>query len=153
MLPSNILVDSESWRVTGVVDWAEAEWLPFGVGLYGIEHLLGYISAPLGQREKTVDVSRSGVHFKYYKQADRLRKVFWRELGRRVPLIEENEMVEAVRLARNVGVLLWHGFAWDEGKLDRVVNTVDDGEEVAFLEAMLDTSTMEVSKVGYRKCL
>jgi hypothetical protein len=153
MLPSNILVDPESWRVTGVVDWAEAEWLPSGIGLYGVEHLLGYISVPPGEEDDKVGVSRSGVHFKYYKQADRLRNVFWQELNRRVPQTEEIDMAKAVRLARNVGVLLWHGFAWDEGKLDRVVNTVDDSEEVAFLEAMLDTSTMEVSKVGYRKCL
>src|SRR5690242_6884487 len=46
LIPSNILVDEETWNITGLVDWAEAEWLPFGTCLYGLEHLLGSLRLP-----------------------------------------------------------------------------------------------------------
>lgn len=39
--PMNILVSPTTGRVTGIIDWAEAEVLPFGLALYGLENLLG----------------------------------------------------------------------------------------------------------------
>ena len=30
-------------QITGIIDWAEAEVLPFGLALYGLENLLGYM--------------------------------------------------------------------------------------------------------------
>jgi len=127
LLPSNIMVDEETWAVNGYVDWAEAEWLPFGVGIYGLEHLLSYVDG---------DAGRPLVVF--YEQADQLRKHFWAVLERLVPDVSETTVREAVLVARDVGVLLWHGFAWDDGRIDRVVNAVDDGEDLAYLHAFID---------------
>ncbi|EGP84159.1 uncharacterized protein MYCGRDRAFT_48997 [Zymoseptoria tritici IPO323] len=137
LLPSNILVNPDDWRVSGIVDWAEGEWLPFGIGLWGVEHLLGYMS-------KNGEHGRIGkAEVVYFSRADLLREHFWQGLKRRIPRLEEEVMARAVRLARDVGILLWHGFAWDDGRLDRVINAADDREELAFLEAMLDVAENE----------
>jgi len=50
----------------------------------------------------------------------------------------------SVLVAKEVGILLWHGFAWDEGRIDRVVDERDDGEEVEMLRAFLSESGGEV---------
>ena len=39
----NILVSPITGRITGIIDWAEAKVLPFGLALYGLENLLGYM--------------------------------------------------------------------------------------------------------------
>ncbi|KAH9821991.1 Phosphotransferase enzyme family [Teratosphaeria destructans] len=127
LLPSNILVGPASWRIRGVIDWAEAEWLPFGICLYGLEHLLGCMETAVGSRPK----------FVYYRQAKELRDGFWGLLLEQIPELENPELLAQVMLARDVGVCLWRGFAWDDGAIDRVVNVDDDEEEVAFLEAFL----------------
>ena len=36
VVPSNIMVEPTTCRLTGFVDWAEAEVLPFGLCLYGL---------------------------------------------------------------------------------------------------------------------
>lgn len=121
-LPTNILVDEKDWTLKSLVDWAEAEYLPFGMTLYGIEHLLGYMT---------------GSKFIYYQQAFAIRQAFWRRLRELVPELKDERVWKAVLVSREIGMLLWHGIAWDDGKLDRVVNAVDDVEEVAYLEAFL----------------
>lgn len=110
LIPSNVLVDSESWAVTGLVDWAEAEWLPFGTCVYGVEHLLG----------RMVGVGREEQVWKYFEGSMGMRKVFWDAVAKESPELEGRW--EEVECMRDVGVLLWYGFAWDEGKIDRVVN-------------------------------
>ncbi|KAF2241293.1 hypothetical protein BU26DRAFT_469500 [Trematosphaeria pertusa] len=135
LIPSNILVDEETWRIAGMVDWAEAEWLPFGTCLYGLEHLLGYPSRYCLASESLGTVARTRLKWWYYGNADELRMFFWERLveerpGMRVRLGD-------VGVMRDVGVLLWLGYAWDEGRIDRVVNEVDDGEEVECLRAFL----------------
>lgn len=39
----NIIVDLLFGRLCGFIDWVEGEYLFFGVGLYGLEEILGYI--------------------------------------------------------------------------------------------------------------
>ncbi|KAJ4376614.1 hypothetical protein N0V86_006728 [Didymella sp. IMI 355093] len=123
LIPSNILVKEETWEITGLVDWAEAERLPFGSCLYGLEHILGFL------RESSKPT------FVYYDHAAQLRQLFWTTLIRVVPGITERQ--DEVQVMRDVGALLWHGFAWDEGAIDRVINEVNDGEELAKLRAFL----------------
>ncbi|KAK3616150.1 hypothetical protein LTR56_026151 [Elasticomyces elasticus] len=130
LIPSNIHVSAESWRVEGYVDWAEAEQLPFGLCLYGLENLLGYT-------EKEGGTPR----FIYYSQAEELRATFWNALEQELPEVKSNDVRTAIDVARAAGILLWHGFAFDDGKLDRVVNAVDDAEELELLEAHLDLRT------------
>jgi len=126
LIPSNILVDQNTWEITGLVDWAEAEYLPFGTCLYGLEHLLGTTS---------LDLPTSAPKWTYFNGATRLRELFWARLIDAVPELEAR--MGDVRVMRDVGVLLWHGIAWDDGAIDRVVNDVDDVEELVKLRAFL----------------
>jgi hypothetical protein len=125
LIPTNILVDKETWEITGIVDWAEAEWLPFGMSLYGLDHCLGFL-----------EHSSSTPVFRYHQGANDLKKTFWRKLVEVKPGVKER--LESVRAIRDVGVFLWLGYAWDDGKIDRVVNEVDDAEDLARLRSFLD---------------
>lgn len=125
LLPSNIMIDAETWKLNGLVDWAESEDLPFGLALYAVEHVLGYLDV----RED------GGSEWVWYEQARVLREFFESRL--RESLASAISEVD-VRVARDVGVLLWHGFAWDDGKIDRVVNEEDDALELLYLRAFLE---------------
>lgn len=129
LIPSNTLVDQQTWRIVGLIDWAEAEWLPFGISLYGLEHLLGYL-------EKGDDHGKS--RFCYYTQARELWDAFWTEIEQQRPEIVAEPVRSAVDLARDAGILLWHGIAWDGGRLDRVIGAYDDEAEFELLQAFLE---------------
>ncbi|KAF3050033.1 hypothetical protein E8E11_004357 [Didymella keratinophila] len=58
LIPSNILVDEQTWKITGLVDWAEAEHLPFGTCLYGLEHLLGQTEAKLSTEQILAELKK-----------------------------------------------------------------------------------------------
>ncbi|KAI1375009.1 hypothetical protein F4677DRAFT_150769 [Hypoxylon crocopeplum] len=122
-LPSNIIVSPRSGKLSGLIDWAEAEFLPFGIGMYGLQELLGE--------------DRDG-HFVYYSEAKYLRNLFWKELMSDLPDLALNaRRVALVRKAQILGILLWHGIAFDNGKLDRVVEDGKDDGEVERLDAFL----------------
>ncbi|KAI0480253.1 hypothetical protein GGR56DRAFT_262098 [Xylariaceae sp. FL0804] len=122
-LPSNIQVFPKSGQISGLLDWAEAEWLPFGVGMYGLEELLG---------QDTDD------HFVDYPEAQRLRNLFWRELTRALPqLAQDARTLATIRKAQTLGILLWHGIAFDDGKLNRAVAEGQDDREIDRLDAFL----------------
>lgn len=136
IVAANIMVHPSSGKLTGLVDWAEAERLPFGTCLYGLEEILG-------------EMTPSG--FQYSGDAEELRALFWAELQRHLPELEQKSALDAVKLARDLGVLLWHGIAFDNGAIDRVVQEDRDVEEVRRLDAFLDLSGHEdldwVSKI------
>lgn len=123
LVPGNLILDPSSSRLLGLVDWAEAEILPFGINLYGLEELLGQLT-PKG--------------FQYRRDAPVLRAIFWRQLAVEIPALEEARTLRAVRLARDLGVLLWYGIAFDDGAIDRVVEEGRDVAEVARLDAFLE---------------
>lgn len=103
LIPSNLLIDEATTSIQGFIDWAEAEYLPFGIPLYGLEHLLGYRS-----------ISHPTSTFTYYSCAPDLRRHFWKELRERIPDLSEDPLLEkAVLLARDVGIFLWYGYAWE----------------------------------------
>jgi hypothetical protein len=133
LIPSNILVDEGTWEVTGLVDWAEAENMPFGMCLYGLEYLLGFVSTV--QYEVAHSMLDAPV-FVYHDFAKYLRDIFWRRLCELVPDVKIRH--EDVKVMRDVGVLLWYGYAWDDGAIDRVVNEADDAVEVACLRSFLN---------------
>ncbi|KAG5743677.1 hypothetical protein H9Q70_013612 [Fusarium xylarioides] len=58
----NILVD-DSGYITGVIDWAESEFCPFGISLWALENILGHMDA-------------MGWH--YHDNSKELREEFWR---------------------------------------------------------------------------
>jgi aminoglycoside phosphotransferase (APT) family kinase protein len=128
LIPSNMLVNEDTCNITGLVDWAEAEFLPFGTCLYGLEHLLGtLVSAPRDGRTSWV--------YRYSSGAQELRDLFYNTLTSLVPELKHRQ--EELWLMRDIGVFLWHGYAWDDGAIDRVVDEANDGEELAKLRAML----------------
>ncbi|KAH7044640.1 hypothetical protein B0J12DRAFT_577806, partial [Macrophomina phaseolina] len=130
VVPGNLLVDERTGRLNGLVDWAEAEVGIWGLGLYGLEFLLGY--------GKSVGARGADYTFTYYAQAPELRKSFWEEVKRGIGSeFERPEAQEAVAVIRDVGVLLWFGYAWDEGQIDRVVNERDDPREMLLLRTFL----------------
>ncbi|KAG9243473.1 hypothetical protein BJ878DRAFT_481078 [Calycina marina] len=118
----NMMIDPSSGRLRGLVDWAEAEVLPFGISIYGLEEIIGDMT-PAGFR---------------YQDASALRTVFWNELTAQLPELRQREVLEAVKHARDLGVLLWHGIAFDDGAINRVVEEGRDFEEICRLDAFLD---------------
>lgn len=135
VVPANMMVrrprgaSSGEVALSGFLDWAEAEYLPFGVGIYGLEALLG-------------EPARDG-HFSYYPEAGELRGYFWKRLETEVPELRLQSGSESFRknveAAHALGVLLWHGIAFDNGRLDRVVDEwkVEDAEEVRILDLFI----------------
>lgn len=130
LLPSNIMIDSTTWAINGFVDWAEAEFLPFGLCFYAVEHLLGCLNDERCTEQQT---------FVFYEQAPILRSHFWKLLTQRILELNDTSVRDAVVLARDVGILLWHGIAFDDGKIDRVVEPERDPVEVAYLKAFLES--------------
>ncbi|KAK4242605.1 hypothetical protein C8A03DRAFT_11173 [Achaetomium macrosporum] len=122
-------------ELNGLIDWAEGEYLPFGVGLYGVEEVLGrMVDVPVkggGEGDKRR-------RFEYHPCAGRLREVFWEELEAAVPaLVEDKVLRKRVEKARLLGLLLWYGIAFDDGALDRVVCPGRDDEELQKLDLFL----------------
>lgn len=140
LIPSNVLVDEDTWEVTGVVDWAEAEYLPFGTCLYGLELLLGHLTPIPSSPTQSHDLAAAGTSpsFTYVENASGLRNAFWRCLIEAVPEIGSRQ--EDVRTMRDMGVLLWYGYAWDDGAINRVVNEADDPIEMASLRVFLNVA-------------
>lgn len=123
IVPGNIIVNPTSGELLGFVDWAEAERLPFGICLYGLEEILGQMTA-------------SG--FRYDIRANELRGIFWDKLKSCIPELLQPANLKAVKLARDLGVLLWHGIAFDNGAIDRVVQEGKDVDEIRRLDAFLE---------------
>lgn len=134
LIPSNIMIDRATWQIKGYIDWAEAEMLPYGLCQYGVEHLLGYLETEeCGERPR----------FIYYEQADELRATFTTALEKQVPEMASPSVRAALALTRNIGIFLWQGFAWDDGRIDRVINPIDDARELAYLEAFMGVLPVE----------
>ncbi|KAL7950536.1 hypothetical protein V8C42DRAFT_123579 [Trichoderma barbatum] len=126
VLPGNMMVDAKTGRLTGLIDWAEAEWLPFGMALYGVEEVLGEHILSEG--------------FRYYHDHEELRQLFWSKflsLTRRQAI--QPPRVEA---ARNLGILLWRGIAFDDGRIDRVVEAGRDDSEIQKLRLFLEAPSV-----------
>jgi len=137
IVAGNVMVDPSSGRLLGLVDWAEAERLPFGITLYGLEEFLG---------EMTV------TGFQYHQDASDLRKIFWEQLMNQIPELHNSRVVGAVKLARDLGVLLWHGIAFDNGAIDRVVEEGKDVDEIYRLDAFLDISSSQLVDISSDVC-
>jgi hypothetical protein len=128
IVPGNIIVEPSSGQLLGLVDWAEAERLPFGICFYGLEEILGEMTAG---------------GFQYHAHATDLRDIFWDELKKCIPELQQAAVLEVVKLARKLGILLWHGIAFDNGALDRVVQEGRDVDEIRRLDTFLDLPEQE----------
>jgi hypothetical protein len=136
LVPSNIMVHPDSGMLRGLVDWVEAEYLPFGLALYGLEYLLGFACSKNSDRRDSM--TNTSTRFTYYDCAPALRAHFWATLLDKVPELKTDlETLKAVHLAKVIGTLLWFGFAWDRGAIDRVVSAERDAEVWAHLHAFI----------------
>ncbi|PQE16029.1 kinase-like domain protein [Rutstroemia sp. NJR-2017a WRK4] len=138
IVASNIIIDAATGRLVGFVDWAEGEPLPFGVCLYGLEEILG-------------EMTSAG--FQYDEDAPYLRQIFWTELMSQIPELNQAPTMEAVKMARDLGVLLWHGIAFDDGAINRVVEEGRDIEEIRRLDAFLDIDASTSSSSSLSMCV
>jgi len=132
IIAANIMVNSANGELQGLVDWAEAERLPFGICFYGLEEILGEMS-PTG--------------FRYCSNASELREIFWTELVKCIPELRDDATLRAVKLSRDLGILLWYGIAFDNGNIDRVVQEGRDVEEIQKLDAFLGSSLEKVVRI------
>lgn len=103
---SNILVDDDG-HITAVIDWAESRILPFGISLWGLENVLGYMD---------------GTGWHYHDNAKELRDEFWRVFEINVGGIQE-EVKKNIRLARMAGLFLRYGFEQDGSARGKVRDT------------------------------
>lgn len=127
LVPENIMVDPKTGRLTGLIDWAEGEWLPFGIGLYGLEELFGE--------------TNNGGFFELYPDHEQLRDTFWQrflQITRPSVAIFSKTWLGDLRLCRRFGIMLWRGIAFDNGKLDRVVDADRDAVDMRKLELSLN---------------
>ncbi|KAK8121776.1 hypothetical protein PG984_010446 [Apiospora sp. TS-2023a] len=108
---SNILVDKDDGRITGIIDWTEAEISPFGLSLWGLESILGY------SHKRT---------FYFYENAEQLRcefrRIFEAEVG---AAALSDEVKHAIRVARMAGMLLTWCFEYDQDMAKRKVKDSD----------------------------
>ncbi|KAK1691291.1 hypothetical protein BDP55DRAFT_626967 [Colletotrichum godetiae] len=127
--------------LVGLIDWAEAEWLPFGVGMYGLEEVLGEdvvvdgssdVDCVGGVSVATTATTTTTTRFEYYHEAASLRALFWDEVGR---VVGDEEVIRRAKRAQVLGVLLWRGIAFDDGTLGRVVDAERDPWDLQRLRA------------------
>lgn len=121
----NFLVDENSGHLTGVIDWAEAEILPFGFNLWGVENLLGYMD---------------GNGWNYFEGYEDLRAVFWTVFYSAVAeeddgaLLLQKQKQDTINVARRMGILFRYGFFWDENLRKKV--PVQEGDSgMRYLDA------------------
>ncbi|KAK2013149.1 hypothetical protein LZ32DRAFT_530791 [Colletotrichum eremochloae] len=119
--------------LVGLIDWAEAEWLPFGVGMYGLEEVLGE-DVPVEDDSQGTGGGTGATRFEYYPEAGALRRLFWDEVGR---VVGDELVIRRARLAQVLGVLLWRGIAFDDGALERVVDEERDWWDMQRLRTWL----------------
>lgn len=115
----NFLVDPKTGHLTGVIDWAEAEILPFGCALWGLENILGFMD-------------RRGWH--YFDSYQELEDLFWRSFKDSVGESLDGKW-RAIQIARRIGILFRYGSQWDEASRERVIVENDSG--MKYLDAFI----------------
>ncbi|KAI1121213.1 hypothetical protein F5Y10DRAFT_272320 [Nemania abortiva] len=118
----NTLIDPETGRVTGIVDWAEARILPFGFSMWGFENILGYMNS-------------AGWH--YYDNRHELEAIFWQTFSTEAKNLSDNDL-ELIRIARMTGLFRRYGLVMD-GKVVKGVVDQSDPSSIAYLDAFCTT--------------
>ncbi|RDW81273.1 aminoglycoside phosphotransferase family protein [Aspergillus mulundensis] len=115
----NVMVDPETGGITGIIDWAEAKVLPFGMALWGVLNMLG---------------SMDSRGWTYRADSAEFEKLFWDTFYDIVGRVSAEEG-RAMKVAERVGLVLRYAFAWDDGVSERVVTEEDS--RVKYLDAFL----------------
>ncbi|KAK1976170.1 hypothetical protein LZ30DRAFT_603995 [Colletotrichum cereale] len=114
----NLLVNSKTGKITGIVDWAEAAILPFGFSLWGFENVLGYMAS-------------EGWH--YYDNRHELEDLFWQTFLEEARNASEVDL-QLIRATRMIGLFCRYGFIV-EGKVVKGVVDLSDASSLAYLDA------------------
>ncbi|KAI0186564.1 hypothetical protein EV127DRAFT_394769 [Xylaria flabelliformis] len=91
----NIIVDSVSCHLVGVIDWTEAEIGPFGLNLHSIQAFTGMFHLKNGWIR--------------YDDYSILQEIFWSVFCKEVGGLS-NDIIQVIHSARIVGLLLSEGF-------------------------------------------
>lgn len=92
---SDIIVDTTSCRLIGIVDWAEAEIFPFGQNLHSLQALTGALHLKNRWRR--------------YEGYEALQDTFWSTFQDEVGVLS-TEIMKAIKMARIMGLLRSRGF-------------------------------------------
>ncbi|KAK5629545.1 hypothetical protein RRF57_005260 [Xylaria bambusicola] len=112
----NILVQPETGIITGIVDWAEARILPFGLTLWALENILGYMDS-------------NGWH--YHDNRHELERIFWNTFRKEAENLSDDDL-PLIRIARMLGLFYHYGLI-REGKACKGV--VHELHSFAYLDA------------------
>ncbi|KAL1855034.1 hypothetical protein Plec18170_004448 [Paecilomyces lecythidis] len=116
----NLIVDATVGGINGVVDWAGAKILPFGMSLWGPLNMLGTMNS-------------SGWH--YHENSSKLEGIFWDTFYIHVGKITDDDK-RAMKIAERTGLVLRYGFTWENGTIERPVNEQDSS--IRYLDAFID---------------
>ncbi len=108
MTPFNYLVDSASGKLTAILDWDGAQYLPLGHNLHFVEHLFGYMT-----RDGWEDV----------EDREALESFFY-DRFRRSMLLQgfDEKTLEALEHEKTLGILMYYVpklFEWKDGIAER----------------------------------
>lgn len=116
----NILVGPSSGKITGVVDWPGASILLFDLTLYALEKALGNMSSD---------------GWKWFDNADDLRRAFWRSFREHTGLSEPQTTL--IKLAGKAGILIRYGTTYDSGFPGMIGVRDPNAEEFRYLDGLL----------------
>lgn len=114
----NLLINSETGRITGIVDWAEARMLPFGFSLWALENILGYMDS-------------GGWH--YYNSRRELEDLYWQTFWGKASNATDADL-QLIQTARMAGLFCRYGFIMD-GKAVKSVVDQSNVSRLAYLDA------------------
>ncbi|KAI0103052.1 hypothetical protein GGR51DRAFT_525491 [Nemania sp. FL0031] len=114
----NILVHPDTGSITGIVDWAEARILPFGLSLWGFENILGYMDS-------------KGWH--YFDNRHELEELFWDTFRMEAGNLSDDDL-SLIWVTRMAGLFCRYGLVWD-GKACKKAVDKSDVSSYAYLDA------------------
>ncbi|KAJ5746119.1 hypothetical protein N7520_011301 [Penicillium odoratum] len=115
----NLLTNSVTGLITGIVDWAESRVLPFGFALYGLENHFGWMDS-------------EGCH--YYDRHRERERVFWETFREEAHNFSDTDMY-LVRAARMAGLFYQYGFDFDIKGVVRGVPVEQSDSSFAYFDA------------------
>lgn len=118
----DLIVDEATCHLVGVIGWAEAEVLPFGVNLYSLQLLSG-------------EVHPSHEPWKRYEDYDALQDTFRETFTEEVGGLSDHQ-VRTIKLARALGLLLEKGFTdrlTNEPRLIPITDTWEHGWNIKMM--------------------
>lgn len=119
----NIFVNPNTGYITGIIDWAEARILPFGISLWGFENILGYMDS-------------QGWH--YYNNHHKFENLFWKTFEETIRGVSETNR-QAIRITRLANFFLRYGFVWEGGV--REIPAKEPDTNLSYLDAFFTTDT------------